>query len=179
MRPQNAKFAEMLQQLLNSVKSLDRALRDGSLVKAVVTRHGEDIMEEQRIQLLEGKASDGRDIRPYYSEDLKPTGWFHSRQTAANYAAWKQSGISYPYSVERKPDAPNLYVNGRFHSELGVQFTGDGILIDGETGYARGIVAKYGLRTFGLMPERWRELFYQRGLFDELMAEITLILNGY
>lgn len=168
----------MLTSLLNSVLRLQQGLDSGAFVKDVVTRHGDDILEQQRIQLLEGKASSGEDIRPYYSEDLKPGGWFHSRQTAANYAAWKQS-ISYPVSVTRNPDAPNLYINGKFHSELGVRFLPDSILIDGETAYAEGIVAKFGLQTFGLMPERWRELFWERGLLDELMDEIKLVFNGF
>lgn len=169
----------MLESLLNSVLRLQQGIESGAFIRDVVSRHGDEILEQQRIQLLEGKASSGEDIRPYYSEDLKPNGWFHTPQTAANYAAWKESGISYPYSVNRNPDAPNLYINGKFHSELGVQFLADGILISGETGYAQGIVMKYGLQTFGLMPERWRELFIVGGLLDELLAEITLVFNGY
>lgn len=147
-------------------------MTSGAIVRDVLTGHEHDIMELQRRQLFEGKASNGEDIRPYYSEDLKPTGWFHSRESAGRYAAWKLSGISYPYSASRNADAPNLYINGRFHNELGVVFLPDAVSVQGMTAYAQQIVAKYGLATFGLMPIYWSEIFANRGALNELMQQI-------
>ena len=123
-------------------------------------------------------AANGEDIRPYYSEDLKPSGYFYSVESAGRYSAWKQNGINYPYSANRNPDAPNLYINGRFHDELGVQFNADTVGIVGTTGYSKGIVAKYGTNTFGLMADNWRTIFVERGAYDELMNEIRIILHG-
>lgn len=168
----------ILNDLRNRIQSVNDGLQTGDLVRNVVVRHPDDILELQKIQLLQGLSSSGEDIRPYYSEDLKPKGRFHSVESARRYAAWKETGISYPYSVRRNPDAPNLYVNGRFHNDLDVQFTTQTVGIVGATGYAKEIISKYGLRTFGLMPSNWMALFVDRGAYDELMQEIKSRLYG-
>lgn len=153
------------------------AVRDGleEMVRSTLMRHDEDVMELQRMQLFQGKDSSGEDLRPYYSEDLKPTGYFHSVETARRYAAWKQQT---PYSAQRNPDAPNLYINGKFHSELGVNFGGRSVTVVGTTPYARTIVAKYGLDKFGLTEENWNALFQERGAYEELMNEIIMTIYG-
>ena len=166
-----------MQELYSRVVAVRDGLASGSLIRDAITGHGEDIIERQRIQLLRGLASDGQDLRPYYSEDLKPRGWFYSVETAGRYAAMKQD-IAYPYQVERNPDAPNLYFNGRFHDELGVAFEGQGVAIVGETGYARRIVAKYGAENFGLMPEYWAEIWRETGALDELLEALKTELYG-
>lgn len=168
----------ILNDLRNRVQSVQDGLATGALVRNVVIQHGDDIMELQKIQLLQGLTSRGEDIRPYYSEDLKPSGWFYSVETAQRYASWKQD-INYPYSVERNPDAPNLYINGKFHSELGVEFGPDSVTVAGETPYASAIVAKYGISTFGLMGENWGVIFWERGAYGELMNEIKNWLYVY
>lgn len=172
--PENSQETRMgiLNDLRNRVRQIGEGIQSGEMVRDVVVQHEADIMELQKIQLFEGLASSGEDIRPYYSEDLKPTGYFHSKESAGRYAAWKGDGINYPYKANRNPDAPNLYVNGRFHSELGVQFDADTVGIVPTTLYAAGIVAKYGLSTFGLMTAKWRALFFERGGYDELMKQI-------
>ena len=162
----------ILENLRARVQDVEDELRSGKLVRGVVVNHADDILELQRLQLFQGLASDGNDIRPYYTEDLKPNGYFYTVESARRYSAWKQDGISYPYSVERNPDAPNLYINGRFHDELGVRFMANTVGIVGATGYAKGIVAKYGLRTFGLMATNWMRIFQERGAYNELMNEI-------
>lgn len=162
----------ILQDLRGRIKAFEEGMESGGLVRDVVSRHSEDIIDLQQMQLFQGLASDGKDIRPYYSEDLKPRGYFHSVESAARYAAWKKDGIDYPYKAERNPDAPNLYINGRFHSELGVQFTSDTVGVVPITPYAAGIVAKYGITTFGLTPYNWMVIFVQRGAYQELMKTI-------
>lgn len=161
----------ILNDLLARVQAVNNGLQNGQIVRDVVIRHPADILELQKRQLFEGKAANGEDIRPYYSEDLKPGGYFHSVESAGRYAAWKQD-INYPYSVNRNPDAPNLYINGKFHSELGVQFGTDAARIVPETGYASRIMAKYGTGTFGLMRSKWLELFTDWGAYNELMQQI-------
>lgn len=160
------------------VQRVNDGLKSGELIRNVVIRHPDDILELQKIQLFQGLASDGEDIRPYYSEDLKPYGRFYTVESAGRYAAWKMDGINYPYSVKRNPDAPNLYISGRFHDELGVQFNADSVGIVATTGYSKGIVEKYGPETFGLMAENWLAVFVERGAYDELMNELRIILNG-
>jgi len=162
----------ILNDLLKRVESAYDALQTGEMVRNVVVQHPDDILDLQKKQLFQGLASNGQDIRPYYSEDLKPSGFFYSVESAKRYSAWKETGINYPYSVDRNPDAPNLYINGRFHDELGVQFDVDTVGIVGTTGYSRGIVAKYGIETFGLMMSNWMVIFMERGGYNELMNEL-------
>lgn len=162
----------ILNDLLKRVESAYDALQTGEMVRNVVVQHPDDILDLQKKQLFQGLASNGQDIRPYYSEDLKPSGFFYSVESAKRYSVWKETGINYPYSVDRNPDAPNLYINGRFHDELGVQFDADTVGIVGTTGYSRGIVAKYGIETFGLMMSNWMVIFMERGGYNELMNEL-------
>ena len=157
--------------LLRNVKALDSGLRDGALIREVLMRHGDDIVEQQRIQLMEGKRSDGTDIRPYYSEDIKPRGYFTTREAAGRYAAWKQT-LSYPYSVQRNSDAPNLYVTGVFHEDLGVDFGSDSVAIVPDTAYAANIMGKYGRGMFGLSWPKWGIIFDEKGAAEELMEKI-------
>ena len=130
-----------LEGLLNNAKALQNGMQQGTLVRDVLMRHGEHIIEQQRVQLLMGKGSDGRDLHPFYSEDVKPQGYFKSGAAARQYAAWKQT-LSYPYSVQRNPDAPNLYITGVFHDDLNIHFSPDSLEIIPDTAYAAKIMAK-------------------------------------
>ena len=145
----------ILNDLRTRVQSVNDGLTTGELIRNVVIRHPDDIIEQQRIQLFDGKNSKGEDMRPFYSEDLKPKGYFQSVQSAGRDAEWKQDGINYPYRANRNHDAPNLDINGRFHDELGVQFAAATVGIVPTTPYAAGIVAKYGITAFGLMVPKW------------------------
>ena len=147
------------------------------LVRFVLEEHTADILELQSKQLLQGKDSKGNDIRPYYSEDLKPSGSFRTAESANRYSVWKDS-LSYPYSVQRNPDAPNLYINGKFHSELDVFFDRDSVAVTGGSMYAQRIIDKYGMSTFGLMQQYWNEIFRERGALAELIESLKDELYG-
>lgn len=162
----------ILNDLRKRVADVNDGLQTGELVRNVIVRHPDDILDLQKMQLLQGLAANGQDIRPYYSEDLKPSGYFHSVESAGRYAAWKKDGINYPYAANRNPDAPNLYINGRFHGELGVQFGGDTVEIVGTSAYAKGIIAKYGISTFGLTMANWMVIFVERGAYTELLQQL-------
>lgn len=165
----------ILSDLLNRVKSIESGLQSGSLVRDVLVGRGNQILDLQKKQLFEGKASSGEDIRPFYSEDLKPDGYFYTVESAGRYAAWKQS-LNYPYQANRNPDAPNLYIVGKFHSELGVDFGVDAVGIVPTTIFASGIMAKYGMNTFGLMMSNWLAIFVDDGAYNDLMNEIKSVL---
>ena len=155
-----------------------RALRQGmqaSLIREALKPHENEILEQQRIQLLEGKDSQGKDMHPFYSEDIKPRGWFNTKESAKRYADWKQT-ISYPYSVQRKPDAPNLYITGVFHDDLNIEFYPDTLAIVPDTAYAAQIMAKYGLGVFGLNAEMWGIIWNEFGARDELITEMRNVL---
>lgn len=144
--------------LIRNAEMLQSAMDRGIFLQVVLNDRREEIIASQREQLLEGKDSDGNDMRPYYSEDLKPNGWFHSKESAMRYAMWKKTGISYPVDVQRNTDAPNLYINGMFHNDLEAKAGSTSVGVYPKTSYAAGIMAKYGMNKFGLTSERWRKV---------------------
>lgn len=144
--------------LIRNAEMLQSAMDRGIFLQVVLNDRREEIIASQREQLLEGKDSDGNDMRPYYSEDLKPQGWFHSKESAMRYALWKKTGISYPVDVQRNTDAPNLYINGMFHNDLEARAGSTSVGVYPKTSYAAGIMAKYGMNKFGLTSERWRKV---------------------
>lgn len=144
--------------LIRNAEMLQSAMDRGIFLQVVLNDRREEIIASQREQLLEGKDSDGNDMRPYYSEDLKPDGWFHSKESAMRYAMWKKTGISYPVDVQRNTDAPNLYINGKFHGEMEVRAGSTSVGVYPKTLYAATIMGKYGMNKFGLTSERWRKV---------------------
>lgn len=168
----------ILDDLLNRVTDVLNGLQGGEIPRLAVLPYGERIVDLQREQLAEGKAADGNDLRPYYSEDLRAGGgYFKSSQSAANYAAWKET-IDNPYQAgERNADAPNLYINGKFYSELGVEFGTERARIVPLTPWAAGIVAKYGADSFGLQMRNWMRIFAE-GAMGDLMNEVRRRLYG-
>lgn len=166
----------ILNDLAARVRRVEAGLMTGEFVRNALSGHGDDIMALQLEQLFSGLASSGEDIRPYYSEDLKPNGYFYTVESAGRYADWKLNGINYPYTAKRNPDAPNLYINGRFHSELAVSLGPSDVGIVPLTPYAAGIMAKYGVNTFGLMWSNWDRIFVDYGAYNELMNEIKMML---
>lgn len=161
--------------LLDNARALQRDLSQGSIIREVLEPHGDDIVDLQRTQLLMGKGSDGKDIHPFYTEDIKPSGWFRTRAKAENYKAWKQQ-LSYPKNVQRNPDAPNLYITGVFHNDLNVSFGSDAVGIVPDTAYAAKIMRKYGMDVFGLSNDSWLVVFDERGAKDELIQKVKDVL---
>ncbi len=160
--------------LLENAKAVQSGLQ-GSLVRDVLQKHGTEIVEQQKIQLLSGKNSQGEDIHPFYTEDVQPRGWFKSRESAQRYADWKQT-ISYPYSVKRNPNAPNLYITGVFHDDLGISFGSDAVEIIPDTAYAANIMSKYGRGMFGLSMDNWAVIFDEKGAKIDLIEAIKNLL---
>lgn len=166
-----------LQDLLARVEGVLAGLQGGEIPRLAVLPYGDDILTLQKEQLAGGQSASGEDLRPYYSEDIKPGGYFHSGATAANYAAWKQS-ISNPYGGgNRKPDAPNLYITGKFYDEIGVQFGAEAAVIVPLTPFASQVMAKYGRDSFGLTMGRWNEIM-ARGAYARVMDEIRKRIYG-
>lgn len=161
--------------LLKNAQALQEGMQQGSIIRDVLMNHSEHIIEQQRVQLFMGKGSDGRDLHPFYSEDVQPRGYFKSSASAKAYAAWKQT-ISYPYNVQRNPDAPNLYITGVFHDDLNVQFNADSLQIVPDTAYAANIMAKYGFGIFGLNDQMWGVIWDDFGAKGELIEEMKNVL---
>lgn len=169
---------ERLGRMAEAAHQLQQQMQDGSLVRGVLRNHEQDIMEQQHIQLLEGKGSDDKDLRPYYTEDLQPNGYFKSAETAAKYMAWKET-LSYPYSVTRgNSNAPNLYINGRFYDEMEVRFEADVMMIVPSTPYAAQIMHKYGIARFGLSALKWEVMMNEKGVKSEVQQRMKDLLYG-
>lgn len=178
----------MFSKLLNTLSRLDA---DKLMFNAFNTQEAQErMLEEQRAQLLEGKASSGEDLRPYYSEDLKQNGgFFHSAESASRYASWKGGGkgkfkISYPTypnatpMIERNPDAPNLFITGVFHNDVGFRLYANGMEWFPKTPYASNIFVKYnGEETFGL-TERRMEFVKDEIIVPSLIGQIKKNING-
>lgn len=168
---------DRLSKMTEAAKQLNMKMQDGSLVRGVLRNHADDIMEQQHIQLMEGKGSDGNDLRPYYTEDVQPSGYFKTVASARNYMAWKET-LNYPYSVSRNSNAPNLYINGRFYSEMEVRFEAETLGIYPTSGFASEIMAKYGLHRFGLSALKWQVMMEEKGVKDEIQNEMRKLLYG-
>ena len=164
----------MLDALLNNAKRLQEGMH-GEVMREALVPLEKDIIEQQRIQLLEGKNSRGEDMHPFYSQDLKPTGYFKTKESAQRYADWKQT-ISYPFTVKRNPDAPNLYITGVFHDDLGIEFGKDSVAVIPDTGYAANIMNKYGRGAFGLSMEKWGVIFNEKGGKRNLIEQMRRVL---
>lgn len=164
-----------IQGLLDNARQMQQQMTQGTLVRQVLEPHGADIVDLQRTQLLMGKGSDGKDLHPFYTEDLKPQGWFRSRKSAENYKAWKQD-LSYPKNVSRNPDAPNLYITGVFHNDLNVRFDADSVAIVPDTAYATKIMSKYGFGIFGLNAASWQVVWVDKGAKSELITKMKNLL---
>jgi hypothetical protein len=103
-----------LRELANNANSFDF----NKNVNEVIDNNANLIVSMNQEQLLEGKNSEGKDLRPYYSEDP----YFKTRAAALRYAEWKKRIT--PNSF-RKTDVPNLYINGFYHSSFQFKRTGD------------------------------------------------------
>lgn len=162
-----------MEELLRRLLEVQAGLADGSLIRGAIVPYSRDIYDLQIDQLFEGKASSGEDIRPYYSEDLQSAGgYFRTPDSAKRYADWKQN---IGRSTSRNPDAPNLYINGKFHNEIDVADLGDSIAILPKTPYAEHIMQKYGLDTFGLTESNWNIIF-ANGASENLINYIRAML---
>ena len=56
----------ILDNLLQRVQGVNDGLQTGEIIRDTVVNHGNDILELQKLQLFQGLASNGQDIRPYY-----------------------------------------------------------------------------------------------------------------
>lgn len=169
---------KLIEGILRRVRECKAYLDSGDAVKEHLAPMEKRILSMQSAQLLEGKRPDGSDLRPYYSEDPYFTVEGNWGGNPDAYKAWKSTN---PESAEkwnnpkRNPDAPNLYINGKFHSELGCYFEAEGILITGATAYAAEIVAKYRNDSFGLSGERWAALMQE--VLPDIVKRLKQIMN--
>lgn len=87
-------------------------------------------------QLMEGKDSEGNDLRPYYSEDP----YFKTPEAAQKYIAWKQKITP---NSKRNPDAPNLFINGYFHGSIFPVIGDKSFFNDSQVSLGKDLISRY------------------------------------
>lgn len=118
-----------------------------------------DIAEDAvREQMYSGKDGDDQYLNPTYDSDpyFEEKGpWYHR---SAGYKQWKRD-ITPPTAgvmlmLPPRPDnVPNLFINGKFHSEVFATMQGDSLSIKvRESGDGPDIVNKYGDQILQLGP---------------------------
>lgn len=144
-------------------------------VEEIIAGRSDEYLDMQKEQLFAGQNSDGDDLRPYYSEDLRANGgYFKSPESARAYAEYK-AGLSYPSSYGaalRNPDAPNLFINGHlFHDGL-VLVVGNGVIrVAHRSPEGQAIMQRYGEGNFGLNPMHL-DIVRQEWVLKTLLEEL-------
>lgn len=108
-------------------------------------------------QLYSGQDGNGQFLTPTYDDDpyFEEEGYWYHR--AKDYKAWKYS-ITPPVSssmlgLPPRPDSvPNLFIDGKFYSEITATRQGNVIVTDPGMGNGPSIVAKYGDEILDLGP---------------------------
>lgn len=107
------------------------------------------VLQAVREQLYSGLDGEGRPLSPSYDNDDyfdEPSFWYHR---SADYKAWKRS-ITPPISgtmlglPPRADEVPNLFINGKFYSEINSYRQEDALIVDPGSGRGPAIVEKYG-----------------------------------
>lgn len=115
------------------------------------------ILDAVKEQLKSGQDGDGQHLSPTYDNDpyFEEEGYWHHR--AKDYKAWKYS-ITPPVAgtmlgLPPRPDeVPNLYIDGKFYSEITAYRKGDALVVDPGSGNGPSIVAKYGDTILDIGP---------------------------
>jgi hypothetical protein len=141
-----------------------------TLIEPIIEKHLNEMVDINQTQLLEGKDTFGKDIRPYYSEDP----YFKTPESATRYARWKRNIEPSGSYANRKMDVPNLHIDGTFHrsimgftTELGIDFKSD-------VNFAQNINSKY--RDI-LGVDITRKEF--KNLLDKIKPEVVKTLTNY
>lgn len=110
--------------------------------------HSDDIVLAIQAQIYSGQDGRGEYLSPTYDDDnfFEEDGpWYHR---AEDYKAWKYT-ITPPegtfLGLPARPDnVPNLYIDGKFYSEITASRRGDVLYVDPGHGNGPAIVSKYG-----------------------------------
>lgn len=137
-----------IEKINNLIKKLNAfELFMSNIVKSVISENRDDIVQQIRDQLWNGKNGDDENISPSYSED----NFFKTREAAVKYVKWK---TKITHNSKRDPDSPNLYINGKFHKSLYADVRDHDMEI--KSNWSEGenkIIPKYGKNTFALQDE--------------------------
>lgn len=139
-----------------------------NVCESVFNNNSDACVEQVRSQLMLGVGGDGADLSPKYVEDS----YFKSPAAAERYVAWKVDAFRVDVPAS---GAPNLYINGYFHSTLYMDVTNTGCSIESGALFAQEIWGKYGKDKFGISDEFYNRVIREQiinGLKQELYERI-------
>lgn len=144
---------------VEEVANIIKKIADGfeeACIKCLDDKKGVIILSVTE-QLYSGQDGNGNYLSPTYDNDpfFQEEGFWHNR--AKDYKAWKYS-ITPPATGSmlglspRPEEVPNLFINGKFYSEITAMRRGDVIVVDPGNGKGPAIVSKYGDEILNMGP---------------------------
>lgn len=115
------------------------------------------VLQAVKEQIYSGQDGEGNHLSPTYDDDpfFSEPGPWHGR--AMQYKIWKY-GLTPPVRgtmlglPPRRIEVPNLFINGKFFSEISIRRHGGMLDVDPGSGNGPAIVEKYGERILGMGP---------------------------
>lgn len=129
-----------LQDMANKLKNINLSIILDEILEPLLP----EIISMNKEQIWDGKTKNDTDIHHLYSEDP----FFKTVKQANAYKMWKQRITP---NSDRNPDAPNLYINGYYHSLIKGTILDNLIELDAD-GFGRGFDSKY-KDIYGLTEE--------------------------
>lgn len=122
-----------------------------------------DVLSIQKEQMMEGKNIFGENIRPLYSENP----YFKKPGAAQRYAEWKAKITP---NAKRDKDAPNLFINGKFHSSVKSVFGDNEIKVFSDSSLGSKVLSVH-KDVLGLNPEKAGQFAHEKVL-PELLKNL-------
>ena len=157
---------DAIQALADRLTRLPAFIED--TVMSILDENSELLEKMNREQMFEGLDSEGKGIRPKYSEDP----YFKSPEAAKRYADWKWRIT--PSS--RDPDTPNLFITGPFHKSVYAVRQGEVIQFGTNTGLGNKVTSKF-TTVLGVMPKNL-DVITRKIIFPKLIPEIKTYLRA-
>lgn len=136
-----------IQEVSDIIRKITEGFEDNAM--QCLESHADDIVNAVKEQINSGQNGAGKLLSPTYDDDpfFEEAGkWYHRNKA---YKAWKYT-ISPPagstlLGLPARPDnVPNLYITGKFYSEINATRQGNMLIIDPGSGNGPDIVRKYG-----------------------------------
>ena len=119
--------------------------------------HSGNVVIAVQEQIYSGQNGEGELLSPTYDDDpyFEEEGYWYHRNAA--YKAWKKDitpprGSTLLGLPPRPENVPNLYINGKFFSDILADRRGDVLHVDPGTGDGPAIVAKFGDEILNMGP---------------------------
>lgn len=145
-------------------------IKDVSEIKSIeILQNQKDFITEiNKEQLFDGRATTGEDIRPYHSENK----YFKNQEAVQKYIDKKEK---FSKNVLRNKNIPNLYINGKFHSEIKSINTTSGVEVVASGKMALKILPDFD-NILGLTPQN-KNIVAQNIIIPKLIEYLKTYLS--